>query len=153
MNCIKCSHRSQVTSTCTSIYDIHNRYCDIINAWLGFSDLIINRLTFILDSAVERALFLTQRRKGAEKTARFEFFESYLLLHHTSDTQLVKIHSVRKILVFSIFPQNFTFSLRYSASLRLCVKKRARSTAESRIKVRRFIIKAEKPSHAFIISQ
>ena len=66
--------------------------------------------------------FLTQRRKGAEKTARFEFFESYLLLHHTSDTQLVKIHSVRKILAFFIFPQNFTFSLRYSASLRLCVK-------------------------------
>ena len=24
--------------------------------------------------------FLTQRRRGAEKTARFEFFESYLLL-------------------------------------------------------------------------
>ena len=40
------------------------------------------------------------------------------LQHHTSDTQLVKIHSVRKILVFSISPQNFTFSLRYSAPLR-----------------------------------
>ena len=57
VNCIKCSHRSQVTSTCTSIYGVHNRYCDIINAWLGFSALIINRLTFILDSAVERVLF------------------------------------------------------------------------------------------------
>ena len=46
------------------------------------------------------------------------FFESYFsfLQHHTSDTQLVKIHYVRKILVSFISPQNFTFSLRYSAS-------------------------------------
>ena len=50
--------------------------------------------------------FLTQRRRGAEKTARFEFFESYLLLCNPtlSTPRWVKIHSVRKILVFSIFP-------------------------------------------------
>ena len=50
--------------------------------------------------------FLTQRRRGAEKTVRFEFFESYLLLCNPtlSTPRWVKIHSVRKILVFSIFP-------------------------------------------------
>ena len=44
--------------------------------------------------------------RGAEKTARFEFFESYLLLCNPtlSTPRWVKIHSVRKILVFSIFP-------------------------------------------------
>ena len=36
--------------------------------------------TINLNLAVGQVLFLTQRRRGAEKTACFEFFESYLLL-------------------------------------------------------------------------
>ena len=66
--------------------------------------------------------FLTQRRRGAEKTARFEFFESYLLLCNPtlSTPRWVKIHSVRKILVFSIFP---------ITSLFLCVTLRLRASA------------------------
>ena len=80
--------------------------------------------------------FLTQRRRGAEKTARFEFFESYLLLCNPtlSTPRWVKIHSVRKILVFSIFPITSLFlcvtlrpcasALKSTAVFRLIPKKR-----------------------------
>ena len=61
--------------------------------------------------------FLTQRRRGAEKTARFEFFESYLLLcNPTPSTPDGRRFIPSEKFSYFPFSHYFTFSLRYFVS-------------------------------------